>query len=104
MTWATSHPDALRVDPDEGRPKLVGSRWERKTFEDDVFDLIEIRGVFDLGNDHGGLELVVSPVAFGPALTTTPDSLVEYYRRVEVEPDPVEDLQSRVRDLEARAR
>ncbi len=95
MPWVTV------IDPGAGKPKMIDSRWQRREPVGDEWDEVVIRGVFDLGNDHGGLELVVSPVSFGPALTTTPDALAESYVRVDGD-DPAERLTARLRDLEAR--
>lgn len=95
MPWMTV------IDPDADRPTLIGSRWRRREAAGDEWDEVIIRGVFDLGNDHGGLEYVVSPASFGPALTTTPDALAESYTRAEGD-DPAERLAARLRDLEAR--
>ncbi len=74
----------LVIDPQEGRPPLIGSRWQRRESAGDAWDLCEVAGVFDLGADHGGLELVVRPVEFTgePALTTSAESLSENYQRV----------------------
>jgi hypothetical protein len=89
------------VDPDANKPTLIGSRWQRRAPEGDAWDEVVIRGVFDLGNDSGGLEYVVSPASFGPALTTPPESLTEGYARAEGD-DVTERLAARLRDLEAR--
>jgi hypothetical protein len=89
------------IDPHAGRPTLIGSHWHRRTPEDDPYDDIVIRGVFDLGNDSGGLELVISPQTFGPTLTCTPESLGESYARSQGQ-DPTERLRQRLRELEAR--
>jgi hypothetical protein len=91
------------IDPNAGKPRLLDSRWRRRAPQGDAYDEVVIRGVFDLGSDHGGLELVVSPLSFGPVLTCTAESLAEAYTRSEVESnDPNERLQARLRELEAR--
>lgn len=80
----------LVVDPTGDRPKLVGSRWVRRSPVGDLWDgPIEVAGIFDLGPDAGGLELVVRLVEFAhgePALTTTAEALGAHYKR-EGEPD-----------------
>lgn len=101
MTWKSPHPHAVVIDPDAGRPTLIGSHWTRRAKEDDPFDDVVIRGVFDLGNDSGGLEFCVSPLSFGPTLTATPESLSEAYTRAEGD-DPAEKLRRRLHELEAR--
>ena len=51
MTWQSPHPLGLRIDPDQGRPTLVGSTWTRRVPENDDWDRCRIVGVFDTGND-----------------------------------------------------
>src|SRR5689334_16480419 len=91
------------IDPSEGKPQLVGSRWRRRRKENDSWDDVRIVGVFDLGPDAGGLELVVQPVEFGqPAQTADVASFAAAYKRAEGD-DPLERLDQRLRALEARA-
>lgn len=100
MRWET--PYAVTVD--EG-PKLIGSTWRRREPEGDSWDgPVAIVGVFDLGNDQGGLELVVQTVAFTgePTLTADAESFVLAY--VPDEPDPLARLRDRVSQLERMAR
>jgi hypothetical protein len=101
MTQAVP-PRPLVINPDAGRPALLDSRWRRRHPEGDAYDEVVIRGIFDCGPDGGGLELVISPLSFGPTLTCTPESLAEAYTRSEKN-DPTERLKERLRDLEARA-
>ena len=98
MKWQT-HPRALVVDPEAGRQSLIGSRWRRREPEDDEWDEVVISGVLDLG--ERGLELTVQPVTFGPTLSADPDSFVQAYVRAEAG-DPTEDLDERLRAIEAR--
>src|SRR3954467_670288 len=96
-------PRPFVINPNAGRPSLLDSRWRRREPQGDPYDEVVIRGVFDLGNDNGGLELVVSPLSFGPVLTCTAESLADSYSRSEAErDDPNERLQARLRELEAR--
>jgi hypothetical protein len=93
---------AVVIDPEADRPALIGSAWTRRVPEGDEYDDIVVRGVFDLGERGGGLELVVSPLTFGVTLTTTAEGLTESYKRADGD-DPVENLRARVRELESRA-
>jgi hypothetical protein len=104
MTWATPHPHAVVIDVDADRAPLVGSRWVRREAAGDDWDSVEICGVFDLGNDSGGLELVIRPLVFGePSLTASVDSFAEAYRRQDADADdPFERIDARLRALEAR--
>lgn len=104
MTWSTPHPGATVVDPDAGRPALIGAEFRRRTPEGDIWDRIVVRGIHDNGPDFG-LELVVSPVEFGPCLTCTTESLAESYTRATVDAaaDVSERLDKRLADLEARS-
>ena len=106
MAWKSPHPaqpKPVRIDPDaeNGRAPLVGSTWKRREPLGDEYDEVVIRGVFDLGNDHGGLELVVSPATFGPAVTTQPEALSAAWKRIE-DDDPTERLSARLAEVEAR--
>lgn len=94
---------AVVIDPDAGKPALVGSHWERREPAGDVWDgPVVVVGVFDNGPDAGGFELVVQPLEFGePALTADPESFGATYRRV-VADDPAERVSARLRELEAR--
>lgn len=91
------------INPDEGRPKLVGSEWLKRDPEGDCWDLVVVRGIFDLGNDSpNNLELVISPKEFGPTITADVDSFVQAYKRAEEGADPFEQIDARLRALEAR--
>jgi hypothetical protein len=94
---------ALVIDPDAGRPSLIGSRWVRRDPVGDEWDgPVEIVGVHDNGPDHGGAELVIRTVTFGPpVVTATPESFGAAYTR-EAGEDPAERLAGRLRELEAR--
>lgn len=99
MKWQTPT-RALVVDPDAGRPTLVGSHWKRREPEaDDPWNEVVVTGVLDLG--ERGLELTVQPRSFGPTLSADPDSFVEAYARVEGE-YPMEEINERLRAIEAR--
>lgn len=92
---------ALVIDPDAGRPSLIGSRWRRRKPEgDDPWNEVVVTGVFDLG--ERGLELTVTPVSFGPTLSADPESFVAAYTRAEAD-DTTEELTERLRAIEARS-
>jgi hypothetical protein len=104
--WESPHPLALRVNPDANRPTVIGSIWRRREPEgDDPWDgPVRIVGVFDLGNDAGGLELCVQPVEFGqPVMTASGEEFAREYRRAEADDATVERVEASLRDLEARA-
>ena len=105
MAWATPHPFATRIETDAGRPALIGSRWVRKQLEDDPYDEVVIRGVFEFSNDHpgGSFEVVVSPASFGPAVTASGVSLAENYKRLDDDTTAEDEaLEARLTELAAR--
>lgn len=95
-------PGVVVVERDE-RP-LIGSTWHRREPVGDAFDTIVVRGIMDLPEARGGAEICVSPVDFGPTLTTTPEALAESYRREADDDAQVDELRSTIRELEARVR
>jgi hypothetical protein len=107
MAWRSPHPiprRAVVIDPDAGRPKLIGSHWRRKVSESDEFDEVVIRGIHDNGPDTlSQFEFVVSPATFGPAITCTAESLAENFTRVGADADDAAaKLAARITELEAR--
>jgi hypothetical protein len=84
MTWATRRVTRpLVVEPE--RDSLIGSIWTRREITDptDIWNEVRLTGLFDLGNDQGGVECCVTPVSFGPTVTTTAEGLTEAYTRKE---------------------
>jgi hypothetical protein len=82
------------------RRSMIGTTWVRRKITDpsDPWNAIRLTGMFDLGNDSGSVECCVTPVTFGPTMTTTAEGLTESYTLKE----NVEDTQ-RLSDLLARA-
>ena len=104
MMWESPRPGALRIDPNENRPTLIGSEWHRRVPEGDSWDRCRIVGVYDLGADFGGLELCVTPLTFGPVMTSDAESFAKSYRREdEKADDPAERITARLREIEAKA-
>ncbi len=95
------HPHAVQIDPDEGKPPLMGSRWRRREPAGDAYDLVDVVGVFDMG--EMGFELCVRTVAFegDPVVTADGDSFVEAYTRLDHD-DIGERVGERLRELQAR--
>lgn len=87
------------IDPHADRESLIGSRWRRRDGEDEAQYVVT--GVFDLGNDYGGLEIVFTSVDFGPTHTASVESFAEGFTRVS-DDDPVERLDKVLADIEAR--
>ena len=95
------------IDPDAelGRPKMIGSRWQRREAQGDAWDgPVEIVGVYELSEQHGGgLELCIRTVDFTgqPVQTAEAADFAAAYLRLE-DDDVSERLAARLRDLEAR--
>jgi hypothetical protein len=80
VTWATRRVTRPIVVEDE-RPSMIGTVWVRREISDpnDPWNEIRLTGLFDLGNDSGGVECCVTPVSFGPTMTTTAEGLTQAY-------------------------
>jgi hypothetical protein len=78
---------------------LIGSVWMRRHREGDEWDAVRLTGLFDCGNDHGGIEACVTPVSFGPVMTTSAEGLAEAYTLKDESAQSIE----RLGDLFARA-
>ncbi len=67
----------------------IGQRLTRREPQKgDAWNLIEVRGYFDLGADGGGIEIVVAPVEGGHTpVTATSQSLMSIYT-LDAGPDP----------------
>lgn len=59
-------------------PALIGSEWVRR---EDTSDRVKVVGVFDCG--ERGLELVTTPVDFGPTESWTADAFADEFTRAE---------------------
>jgi hypothetical protein len=70
------------VIPPESDP-LIGTEWLRRepVEPDDGWNQVKLTGVFDLG--PLGLELVISPLEFGPPESCSVDAFADSYTRAD---------------------
>jgi hypothetical protein len=91
----------LLIDPHADRPKLLGSRWRRRTPQGDPYDTVIVRGVYEMA--ELGFEIVVSGVEFSPAVTVDAEAFAAGWTLAEDDPTAaLEKVAQRLEEIAAR--